>query len=343
MKLQNLVNKVTQFTIDNPNERDCWEKAPAMTGVLAWGDNNAVAEISRWLDRAVATQKSDGNFSYTDASKSMLGHLKSQTPTASLSSSIGYPLLLRYQQNGNKSDLEAATRQIEGLKNSPRTAEGGIWARREAPELWIDYLYLMCPFMVLYGQITGDDSIIDDAFKQFDVHVKYLVDQHKHLSRHAWCEKPDHFPQSTFWLRGNCWLVCACVDLVTLIPDHPAIGKVREVCAKTLAAMEKHQDRSGYFFHVLDDPESNFEASGTLMYAYAVAMAIEHGIVPESMRQSALRAFTVVAGAVEASGKVPGVALAPGGPGVPFNWTLFGQGFFLLAAHVLKDHLPDEF
>jgi unsaturated rhamnogalacturonyl hydrolase len=46
---------------------------------------------------------------------------------------------------------------------------------------------------------------------------------------------------------------------------------------------------------------------------------------------------------VEASGKVPGVALAPGGPGVPFNWTLFGQGFFLLAAHVLKDHLPDEF
>jgi unsaturated rhamnogalacturonyl hydrolase len=343
MKLQKLVTQVTQFTVNNPNERDCWEKAPAMTGVLTWGEKESVAAISRWLDRAVATQKSDGNFSYTDASKSMRGHLKDQTPTASLSASIGFPLLMRYQQSGNKADLEAAARQIDGLKNSPRTAEGGIWARREAPELWIDYLYLMCPFMVLYGQISKDDSIIDEAFKQFDVHVKYLVDQHKHLSRHAWCEKPDHFPQSTFWLRGNCWLVCACVDLVTLIPSHPAIERVKKVCAEALAAMETYQDRSGYFFHVLDDEQSNFEASGTLMYAYAVAKAVEQGIVPEAMRASALRAFTVVAGAVEADGKVPGVALAPGGPGVPFDWTLFGQGFFLLAADALKQHLPDEF
>jgi len=43
-----------------------------------------------------------------------------------------------------------------------------------------------------------------------------------------------------------------------------------------------------------------------------------------------------VARAVEPSGKVPGVAVPPGGPGVPFDWTLFGQGFFLLAAHHMK-------
>jgi unsaturated rhamnogalacturonyl hydrolase len=323
MRLQNLVTQVTQFTVNNPSERDCWEKAPAMTAVLTWGEKDFVAVISRWLDRAVATQKSDGNFSYTDGSKNMLCHLKSQTPTVSLSSTVDSPLLMRYRESGNEADLEAVAKQIEGLKNLPRAAKGSIWARCEAPELWINYLYLTYPFIVLYGQITKDNSIIDDAFRRFDVHVKYLIDQHKHLPRHAWCEKPDHFPQSTFWLRDNSWLVCACVDLVTLIPLHPGIDNVRMVCAQALTAVEKYQDRSGYFFNVLYDPESNFEALGTVMYAYAVAEAIEHRIVRESIFEFALRAFKGVAGGVGSSGKVPGATLAPGGPDVPRDWTLF--------------------
>jgi unsaturated rhamnogalacturonyl hydrolase len=111
-----------------------------------------------------------------------------------------------------------------------------------------------------------------------------------------------------------------------------------------LAAMAPLQDASGYFLHVLDDPLSNLEASATLMYAWAAERAIAldvrvEGLAPEQLRASALRAFTVVAGAVEDSGKVPGVAMVPGGPGVPFDWTLFGQGFFLLAAHALREHL----
>jgi len=44
----------------------------------------------------------------------------------------------------------------------------------------------------------------------------------------------------------------------------------------------------------------------------------------------ALRALEAVAGAVTPEGAVMGVVVPPGGPGVPFNWTFFGQGFFLL-------------
>src|SRR5690606_1733794 len=91
---------------------------------------------------------------------------------------------------------------------------------------------------------------------------------------------------------------------------------------------------------------SNLEASATLMFAYAAALTIKHELLePEhdanALMDRALRAFTVVAGAVEDSGKVPGGATVPGGPGVAFHWTLFGQGFFLLAAHALRDRLDD--
>lgn len=349
MELNSLVRQVTQYTVSNPYERDCWEKAPAITGVLAWEDATAIEAVTRWLDRAVATQRSDGNLSYGDASStvtaqghlSSAGHVRSLTPTASLSASLGYPLLLRYRQTKNPAYLEAARRQYEGLLASPRTSDGGIWARKEGPELWIDFVYLMGPFMALYGLVTGDQSAIDEAFAQYDVHVRHLVDPVKKLARHAWCERPDHYPQSTFWLRGNGWMVCAAVDLLTLVPSHPGAAAMRESCAETLKAMAECQDACGYFLHVLDDPTSNFEASGTLMFAYAVARAIELGIAPESMRAAALKAFRVVAGAVEPSGKVPGVAVPPGGPGVPFNWTLFGQGFFLLAAHELRRYVGE--
>ena len=33
-----LVARVTRWTLAHPDERDPWEKAPAMSGVLAWND-----------------------------------------------------------------------------------------------------------------------------------------------------------------------------------------------------------------------------------------------------------------------------------------------------------------
>jgi unsaturated rhamnogalacturonyl hydrolase len=205
----------------------------------------------------------------------------------------------------------------------------------------------MCPFMARYGKLANNPGAIDEAFHQFNVHVKHLVDKEVHLARHAWCEKPNHFPQSTFWARGNGWLLACCAELLELAPEHFHAPHVRQIYANVLNAMSKLQDASGYFFHVLDDPLSNLEASSTLMYAYSAQRAIElaidvPGFTHAELLEKALRAFKVVAGGVEDNGKVTSVAMVPGGPGVPFGWTLFGQGFFLLAAFVLREHLTNQ-
>jgi unsaturated rhamnogalacturonyl hydrolase len=346
MGLEELVQRVSGFIQDNPNERDCWQKAPALSGLLAWDVESMRPMTKRWIDRAVATQKSDGNLSYGDWHTSSGGHIRSFTPLASETSAIGAPMMQLYERTRDSRYLESAARQYQALLDAPRTSEGGIWSRGEGPELWIDFTYLMCPFMAHYGKLADDAGAVDEAFKQFRVHVRRLVDPETHLARHAWCEKPNHYPQSTFWARGNGWLLACCAELLTLAPDHAEAGFVRATYAQVLGAMSVMQDASGYFFHVLDDPLSNLEASATLMYAYAAQRAIDLGIQIEGhsadqLRARALKAFTVVAGSVEPSGKVPGVAMVPGGPGVPFGWTLFGQGFFLLAAHALREHLTD--
>lgn len=334
-----VLKKVIQYTIDHPYERDYWEKSPALAGILAWGNDADINAIQPWIDRAVETQTSTGFLNYGDPLVYAAGHAPTLTPSATLPSSLGFALLRFYQRTGNEEYLAAAKRQMDALMAANRTREGGFWDRMEGPELWIDYLYMICPFLILYGQVTKDNKYIDEAFKQYAVRVKHLVDPEFHLGRHAWCEQPNSYPQSTFWSRGNGWLVTSSVEMLALCPDHPQSKLVADTCRNALTAMQKHQDRTGFLRHILDDPYAQIEASGTLMYAYAVARGIQLGFVDGNMMESALRAFNVVVGSVEPSGAVPGVAVPPGGPGVPFGTTLFGQGFFMLAALALKDKL----
>lgn len=337
MDLEAIKKRALEFALSHGDERDCWTKAPALSAALECGDADAQAVAQRWLQRAVQTQRDNGNLSYADTVQGLSsGHIRSFTPLASLTAALGYPLLLAHRRSPKEEFLQAAARQVQALRAAPRTRDGGIWARAEGPELWVDFTYLMCPFLALYGQLAGDADALAEAFRQFAVHAEHLVDPRRKLARHAWCEKPDHYPQSTFWARGNGWLLCAAVDLLRLAPEHPGAAGVRQTLQEVLPAMAALQERSGYFCHVLDDPRSNLEASGTLMFAYATACAVSLGLSERVELESAARAVRAVAGAVEASGKVPGVAVPPGGPGVPFDWTLFGQGFFVLAVDALQ-------
>jgi unsaturated rhamnogalacturonyl hydrolase len=334
-EIRSTAEKVIAFALANHDERDCWEKSVALSGILAWGDDAAIEQARHWIDRSVATQNDDGNLNYADGYDAPPGHIKSFTPTATLTSSLGFPLLRYFQRTGNARYLAAAELQVEALMKSRRTSDGGFWARGEGPELWIDMTYLMTPFLALYGEIKQDGRFVDEAVRQFEIHVSHLVDPHTGLARHAWCEVPNHFPQSTFWARGNGWLIAAVVDLLDLIGDHPGRASIAATGKRTLEAMARLQDRSGFFRHVLDAPSSKKEASATLIYAYAVARAVKLGLLENSYLESAWKAFNIVSGSVAANGMVPGVAVPPGGPGVPFGWTQFGQGFYLLAAKEL--------
>jgi unsaturated rhamnogalacturonyl hydrolase len=99
------------------------------------------------------------------------------------------------------------------------------------------------------------------------------------------------------------------------------------------------QDRSGFFHDFLDDPTTALEASGTLMFAYAAALAAESSAVPDRFVAPAVRALDAVAGIVEADGSIGRIVLPPGGPGVPLGTMALGQSFLLLAAYHLRSQL----
>ena len=339
MDLATLVKRVTDYTLAHPYERDVWEKAPAITGILLWDDPAAVVGAKRWVQRAVDVQSSRGFLGYDERIELANGHANVFSPTASLSTALGYCVLAYHERDGDAALLEAARLHAKALLAGPRTRGGGFWVRNEGPELWIDFIYMMCPFLARLGRIENDASLVDEAVLQTEVYVRHLVDPELHLARHAWRETPNSFLQSTFWCRGNGWLTCCLVDLLEELGDHPRAEALKALGRQVFAAVAAHQDRCGFFHNILDDENSKFEASGTLMFAYSAAKAVRQGWLESAFLDKAERAFRIVAGSVEADGAVPGVQVPPGGPGVPFATALYGQGFFLQAAAELKHRL----
>jgi len=334
-----LIGRVSRYIIDHPDDRDWWERGPALVGLQRFENPEANRVVERWIDRAIARQSSAGYLANDERDYLGSGHVRVFTPSPANASSFGVALLNIYRRTREQRLLDAALLHAEALLAAKRTRDGGIVARLEAPELWIDFAYLMAPFLTLLGCVTGRAEFLDEGARQIEVMAKHLVDLHRNLARHVWCETPDQYPQSTFWARGNGWLVAGLVDVIEMKPDHAAADRLCDLLRRVLTSLRELQDRSGYLRHVLDDPFAPFESSGTLQYAYAAAAAARLGLVELGFRDSAIRAFRVVADSVGADGGVPAVALPPGGPGVPFGKAPFAQGFLLLAAFELQAEL----
>jgi unsaturated rhamnogalacturonyl hydrolase len=330
--LSGLVERVADHTLARDMESETWQKAVALNGLLAVGGSDE--QVKRLVDRSVATQTSAGQFSYGSLDpKSWADDIdyKSQTDPAAL----GYAVLEFFDRTGTEKYLEAAQAQYDYLAGTAqRTADGGIGHHRGTVELWVDAVYMLSPFLARFGAVADEPAAFDDAARQAIVQTNYLRDPHTGLYRHEWREQPNVFPEDTFWSRGNGWVAAGVVDALAYLPaDHDDRDELEAIFTDLCAAVRPLQDASGFWHNVLDDDQSALETSGTLMFAYAFREGIERGLLDEDeYGQPARDAMDVTKGVVKENGAVGRVVGPPGGPGVPFAVTSYGQGWFLLAA-----------
>lgn len=331
-ELPALVERVAERTLERDMENETWQKAVALNGLLAVGEYDD--EVRRHVDRAVETQTTAGQFSYGSLDlKPWSGdtEYKSQTDPAAL----GYSVLEFYERTGDERYLDAAGRQYEYLaERAQRTRDDGIGHHRGAIELWVDAVYMLCPFLARYGAAADEPAAYDDAARQAIVQTDHLRDPQTGLFRHEWREQPNVYPEDTFWSRGNGWVLGGVLDALEYLPDdHDDRDALVEIFSDLSEAVVSLQDASGFWHNILDDPTSPLETSGTLMFAYAFRKGIERGIIEsEEYERAARDAMEVSKGVVKDNGTVGRVVGPPGGPNVPFAETSYGQGWFLLAA-----------
>ncbi|WP_427052269.1 glycoside hydrolase family 88/105 protein [Paenibacillus sp. TC-CSREp1] len=163
-----------------------------------------------------------------------------------------------------------------------RLPDGAFYRVRGSGEMrqetmWCDDLYMSTPFLMRYGQLTGDTSCWDDAVNQFLMFQKYLYLPDQQIMSHVYDfvrGKATGIP----WGRGNGWVLFSLTELLSILPrDHPKRPELltfyREMCAGVLTL----QGENGLWHQVLNCFDSYEETSCTSMFIYAYARGIREG------------------------------------------------------------------
>ncbi|KDN55830.1 glycoside hydrolase family 88/105 protein [Flavobacterium seoulense] len=190
------------------------------------------------------------------------------------------------------------------LEDQPRTPSGGFWHKQIYPnQMWLDGLYMGQPFYTHYTVKFENGKKLDDVAKQFELLEKNDKDPKTGLLYHAWDEskKMPWADKTTgkspnFWSRALGWYAMALVDVLDNFPkEHPKQKELVGYLNDLAVALEKVQDKkTGLWYQVTDMPnrEGNYlEASGSSMFAYALAKGVNKGYLPAKFKKVANHAF----------------------------------------------------
>lgn len=183
-----------------------------------------------------------------------------------------------------------------------------IW-RRNA--VWVDDLYMACPFLVRWARYTGDSRHLHDAARQI-INMAARVQDTDGLWFHAWFElEKKHSPFK--WGRANGWAMVATVEVLSALPeDHPDRPKLLAILRHHIEGVKAVQPASGVWHQVLDHPELWEETSCTAMFAYSIARAVNRGWIDPSNLAVARQAFAGLSASITAEGVVKGTCQGTG-------------------------------
>lgn len=147
------------------------------------------------------------------------------------------------------------------MYNATRTSEGGMQhvtsGSANTQQLWIDTLMMAAIPLAKIGLVLDKPEMVQEAKKQFDIHIKYLYDTKSHLFYHGWTfVKKDNFG-AAHWARGNAWAVITLAEIIELLPGETS--DLRETLRGTLEALQTLQEirNGGLWRTVLDYPVAN--------------------------------------------------------------------------------------
>lgn len=175
--------------------------------------------------------------------------------------------------------------------------------------IWADDLYMSVPFLARMGERTGDKKYFDDAITQVVNFNKYLYDSTTGLYFHCWYQDVQQNGVA-HWLRCNGWLAMAQVELLEHLPaSHPRRQELINYLLRQLVGASRYQDQSGLWHQVIDKADSYLETSGTAMYVYAVAKAVNEKWIPASYRTIAMEGWSGLTKRIMADGKIQDVCV----------------------------------
>jgi rhamnogalacturonyl hydrolase YesR len=297
-------------------QRASWEHGLAAQAFVELGDDEMIVLMAK---EAQLRQLADGRLAvlYTD---------NGVTDPAS----AGEAVLRAATITGDASLKEAADKMVGYLLNTaPKSADGTLHHTINAPEIWVDSIYMAPPFLAVAGYHQ-------EAVKQIQGMRQVLYNPTKKLYSHRWDAAKQVFINEKFWGVGNGWAAAGMARVINTLPDEMAdektelIGYVKEVLENCIAHM-----REDFLFHnILDDTTSFVETNLGQMLAYTIFTGVKSAWLQPELIDAALKMREAAWKKVDEFGYVQGVCGAP-----YFNShgrATEGQAFFLIMEAAYK-------
>ena len=208
-----------------------------------------------------------------------------------------------YETTKEEKYMKAMQLLRKQLSEHPRTSEGGFWHKKIYPsQMWLDGLYMGEPFYTHYTVKFEEGKNLEDVAKQFELIQKHALDSKTGLLYHGWDESKamawankETGTSPNFWSRSLGWYAMALVDVLDYFPEnHPKQKELVLYLDQLAKALVKQQHSSGLWYQVtnLGDKEGNYlEASGSAMFAYALAKGVNKGYLSAEFKTAANKAF----------------------------------------------------
>lgn len=205
------------------------------------------------------------------------------------------------------------------LYEMPRTKEGGLQHMTYGPEnknqLWDDTLMMTVLPLAKIGKLLHNQAYIEEAKKQFLIHIKYLCDRKTGLWFHGWTFEGDHHFAEALWARGNCWITIAIPEIIDLL-ELPKGDFFREYLLETLTrqieTLKEYQHETGMWHTLINDRSSYLEASASAGFAYGILKAVHKRYISPEYKEIALKAVQAIIQEINEQGALQKVSVGTG-------------------------------
>lgn len=205
-------------------------------------------------------------------------------------------------------------------------------------QILIDTLFMTVLFLTKAGVYFRRPEYVEEAKKQFLIHIKYLYDRHSGLFVHGWDFNGRHNYGAVRWGRGNGWYTCGIVDFLDMTPLEEGIKQyLLDTMRGQVSALAALQTETGMWHTVLDDSSSYEETSCTAAFGYGILKAVRMGYLEQGYMPVGLKALEAVLERIDINGVVQEVSYGTpvGGDAqfykdIPISPMTYGQALTLL-------------
>lgn len=209
----------------------------------------------------------------------------------------------------------------------PRTNHGGFqhatYLTWNEQELWDDTLMMTVMPLLKIGKVLNRPHYIEEAKRQFMLHVNYLQDRQTGLWFHGW--KFDDSAEggvgsnmgAVRWARGNAWITIAIPEFIEVaeLPEGDALRMyLIDVLRAQCQALKRFQLPNGMWNTVLDvkDDRNYEEASATAGFAYGLLKAMRRRYIGQEYAEVAMNAIKAVIDRISEDGELRDTSFGTG-------------------------------